>query len=184
MTDLIENQPPPESNLYEEFLRLFTRDQFRVLAYIRSLIHDRTAANDVFQETSLVLWRSFPSFNPEAEFIPWALGVARHQVLKYWRTQKRDRHVFSEALMGDLADEAMGLAGEMLPRQEALDDCVQRLSDRQQELIQMFYGENQSASSIAQRWERSVHAVYKSLKVMRRSLLECVEKKLVEEPGQ
>jgi len=176
----VGDQPPSESDRYEEFLRLFTRDQRRVVAYIQTLIHDRTAASDVFQETSLVLWRSFSSFRPEAEFIPWALGIARHQVLRYWRTQRRDRHVFSESLVAELADDAIGLIGEMEPRQEALDQCVEHLTERQQGLIRMFYGENLSANSIAQRWNRSVHAVYKALKVMRRSLLECVDQKLDE----
>lgn len=180
----VDHQPQNESDRYEEFLRLFTRDQRRVVAYIQMLIHDRTVADDVFQETSLVLWRSFSSFRPEAEFIPWALGIARHQVLRYWRTQRRDRHVFSESLVSELADDAIGLIGEIEPRQESLDRCVEHLTDRQRGLIQMFYGENQSASLIAVRWNRSVHAVYKALKVMRRSLLECVEQKLAEEIEQ
>ena len=42
----------------------------------------------------------------------------------------------------------------------------------------MFYGENQSADAIAASWDRTVHAVYKALKVMRRQLLACVEQKL------
>ncbi|EAQ80095.1 sigma-70 family RNA polymerase sigma factor [Blastopirellula marina] len=166
------------SSDYEDFLRLFTRDQLRVLAYIRALIHDHSVAGDVFQETSLELWRSFATFRRDEEFTPWALGIARHQVLKYWRTRDRDRHIFSEVLLAEISATAIGLASELEPRQEALDECVTLLSDRQRELIQLFYGENQSAATIADAWNRSVHAVYKSLKVMRRSLLECVESKL------
>ncbi|PQO26593.1 RNA polymerase subunit sigma-70 [Blastopirellula marina] len=166
------------SSDYEHFLRLFTRDQLRVLAYIRALVHDHAVANDVFQETSLELWRSFATFRRDQEFAAWALGIARHQVLKYWRTRDRDRHVFSEALLAEISTAAIGMASEMEPRQQALDECVGLLSDRQRELIQRFYGENQSAAAIADAWNRSVHAVYKSLKVMRRALLECVETKL------
>ncbi|WP_233200289.1 sigma-70 family RNA polymerase sigma factor [Blastopirellula marina] len=166
------------SSDYEHFLRLFTRDQLRVLAYIRALVHDHAAANDLFQETSLELWRSFATFRRDQEFAAWALGIARHQVLKYWRTRDRDRHVFSEALLAEISTAAIGMASEMEPRQQALDECVGLLSDRQRELIQRFYGENQSAAAIADAWNRSVHAVYKSLKVMRRALLECVETKL------
>ncbi|MCC9609439.1 sigma-70 family RNA polymerase sigma factor [Blastopirellula sp. JC732] len=172
-----EEQPPPTSD-YEDFLRLFTRDQLRVLAYIRALVHDHAVASDVFQETSLELWRSFATFRRDEEFAPWALGIARHQVLKYWRTRDRDRHVFSETLLAELSTAAIDMARELEPRQEALDECVGLLSDRQRELIRLFYGENQSAAAIAEGWNRSVHAVYKSLKVMRRALLECVESKL------
>lgn len=176
-----EPSPPSNTELYEEFLRLFTRDQFRVIAYIRALIHDHTAANDVFQETSLVLWRSFSSFRRDAEFTPWAMGIARNQVLKHWRARDRDRHVFSESLLSELASEAILIADELDSRQTALNECVQQLAPRQQELIGQFYGANQPAKLIAESWNRTVHAVYKSLKVMRRSLLECVEQKLAEE---
>ena len=127
------------------------------------------------------LWRSFPEFRPDADFLSWALGVVRHQVLKYWRNVKRDRPAFSDQFIQDLTVEAIALADELAPRQDALDDCVKQLSDRQRDLIRRFYGENQAAIVLAQAWQRSVHAVYKSLKVMRRSLLECVEAKLAEQ---
>jgi len=163
---------------YELFLRLFLRDQFRVLAYIRSMIYQPCAVDDVYQETCLVLWQSFSSFRREDDFAAWALGGTRHQMLKHWRTRDRDRHVFSEALMNEMSVTAIGLASEISQRQEAMDECVTLLSERQRELVQLFYGESQSASQIADRWHRSVHAVYKSLKVMRRCLSECVESKL------
>jgi len=177
---MMEDQPGGP-DIYEEFLRLFTQEQLRIFAWIRALVPNHTAATDVFQQTSLELWRSFPTYRADAAFLPWALGIARHQVLKHWRTTKRDRLTFSEAFLEELAVDAIGLADELSPRQRALDDCVQQLPERQRELIHRFYGENQSASDIAKAWERSVHAVYKSLKVLRRTLLECVEAKLAEQ---
>jgi len=174
----MKEKTPVDPELYEQFLTLFTRNQLRIVAWIRALVPNHTAAADVFQETSLELWRSFPTFRPDADFLPWALGVARHQVLKHWRTAKRDRLTFSEEFLHELTVEAIGLADELVPRQAALDECVQQLSDRQRDLIHRFYGDNQSAAVIASAWERSIHAVYKSLKVMRRTLLECVEAKL------
>ncbi|MHC4878996.1 MAG: sigma-70 family RNA polymerase sigma factor [Planctomycetota bacterium] len=174
-------ESPIDPELYEQFLKLFTRDQLRILAWIRALVPEHTAAADVFQETSLELWRSFPSFRPDADFLPWALAVARHQVLKHWRKAKRERLVFSEEFLTELTTEAIGLAEELAPRQAALDECVERLTDRQRDLIHRFYGKNQPANAIADAWDRSVHAVYKSLKVVRRALLECVEAKLAEQ---
>jgi RNA polymerase sigma-70 factor (ECF subfamily) len=73
---------------------------------------------------------------------------------------------------------AIGLADEADPRQEALEACVQSLPDRQRQLVSMFYGQQLPAEQIAATWGRTVHAVYKALKVMRRSLLDCVERRL------
>jgi RNA polymerase sigma-70 factor (ECF subfamily) len=174
-------RPCDRTDSYEEFLGLFSRNQSRVQAYIRSLVPDATSADDVFQATSLVLWRSFATYDRDREFLPWALGVARHQVLMFWRTKRRDRHVFSESLLTTLADEALERSAGAHDRQRALDACVEGLPPRQRDLIRMFYGENLSADEIATSWDRTVHAVYKALKVMRKSLLECVERQLAAE---
>ena len=101
-----------DPELYEEFLQLFTRDQLRIFAWIRALVHDPTASSDVFQETSLEMWRSFASFRPDADFLRWALGIARHQVLKYWRKARRDRHAFSDELIQELTAESFSFAEE------------------------------------------------------------------------
>ena len=69
-----------ESDQYESFLAHYSLAQTQVQAFIRSLVHDRTAADDVYQTTSLALWRKFPTFRADAEFLHWALGVARKEV--------------------------------------------------------------------------------------------------------
>jgi RNA polymerase sigma-70 factor (ECF subfamily) len=176
---------PPDAEIYEAFLGFYSREQARIQAFIRSLVPEPADADDLFQKTSLVMWRSFATFNREKPFLPWALGVARHQVLVHWRTRRRDRHLFSEAFLVTLADEMTErLAVEvadgptLADRQRALDACVEQLLPRQQELIRRFYGSNEQAGAIAASWDRSVHAIYKALKVMRKALEECVERRL------
>lgn len=170
--------PVDEPNQEEQFLRLFMQHHLKVLAYIRALVEDQTATNDIYQETSLALWRNFSTFRQEEDFAPWALSVARNQVLKYWRTARRDRHVFSSEFLENLSFEAMSLTEEMEDRQRALDECVSHLSQKQHQLIRLFYGERQSAGEIAKQWGRSVHTVYKALRTMRHFLQECVEQRL------
>ena len=176
---------PPDAEVYEAFLGLYSREQARIQAFIRSLVPVSADADDLFQKTSLVMWRSFATFDREKPFLPWALGVARHQVLVHWRTRRRDRHVFSEAFLLTLADEVTERlaidAGEgptLADRQRALDACVEQLPSRQQELVRRFYGDNEQAAAIAASWGRSVHAVYKALKVMRKALEDCVARRL------
>jgi RNA polymerase sigma-70 factor (ECF subfamily) len=173
--------PPADPARYEAFLMHFGRFQLQILGFVRSLVHDRTAADDVFQQTSLTIWRCFDSFREGEPFLPWALGIARKEVLHYWRSRRRDRLVFSEAALGHLADAAAALADEVSPRQAALESCVDRLPDRQRRLVDMFYGRRLSADEIAAAWGLTVHAVYKALKIMRRGLLECVERRLAAE---
>jgi RNA polymerase sigma-70 factor (ECF subfamily) len=61
--DRSTRRPADRKDDYEEFLGLFSRNQARVQAYIRSLVPDAAHADDVFQATSLVLWRNFATFD-------------------------------------------------------------------------------------------------------------------------
>jgi len=173
------NVEPPEK--YEEFLEVFTSAQLRIMTYIWSMIQDQNARQDVYQETTLALWKSFHTYRPDQEFQSWALGVARHQVLRYWRMRDRDRLVFGEPLLAELAQEGVEMVNEYESRQAALNHCLQRLPARQRDLVRQFYGEGKSASDVAEQWGRSVHAVYKSLKLLRKTLLKCVELRFAEE---
>ncbi|MFI4876787.1 MAG: sigma-70 family RNA polymerase sigma factor [Blastopirellula sp. JB062] len=175
----LENRTPDESELYEQFLRHFMRDQNRVFAYILALVRVRGDADDIFQETSLILWREFGNFQPDKEFLPWGLGIAKNQILKYWRSRKSDRHLFSDELVEQLAADAIQVVLETPPRKTALRRCLQKLTERQRQLIELFYGKRIEAAEIAASWNRSVFAVYKALKVVRRNLLECIENQLV-----
>jgi RNA polymerase sigma-70 factor (ECF subfamily) len=86
--------------------------------------------------------------------------------------------VFSDDLLADLADVAEARIDVAETRLAALENCMAGLSERQRDLVRMFYGEHQPAATIAKRWGRSVHAVYKALKVMRQALFDCVSRKL------
>ncbi len=169
---------PNHRSISEEFLRLYTREQFRIAGFVRALVVDPVDAGDVLQETSLELWRSFPQYARDREFAGWALGVARHQVLKYYRTKRRDRLTFSESLLDELANETAKTLSEDLPRLQALRDCVSNLTARQRELVRDFYANGVSASEIATQWDRNVHAVYNSLREIRKQLQDCITMRL------
>lgn len=179
------NGPPPHDRdavaapgEYERFLAVFTLAQGRLQSYIRSLVHDRTAADDVFQTTALELWQKFSAGTEINDFTAWSLGVARHKVLHYWRSKRRDRHVFSDAVLSSLADASLDVIKEADDRHDALLACVESLPDRQRQLVSLFYGEQWPAEAIAAQWNRSVHAVYKALKLLRKTLLTCIEARL------
>ncbi|QDT63578.1 sigma-70 family RNA polymerase sigma factor [Calycomorphotria hydatis] len=170
-----------ESAVGEEFVRLFGKHHLRILAYVRSMVHDQAAAEDVFQEVCVSLWKSYPKYRADKDFSPWAFGIAHNQILKYWRKNRRDKHVFGEKLTSHLSADVIDLLESEESRRQALDDCVGRLSKRHRDLLRAFYGKNLKAGMIAEEWNCSVHAIYKALKVMRRTLFDCVERKLTSE---
>lgn len=159
---------------YEEFIRLFARSECGLRGFVRSLIPGREHADEVMQETCVVLWRKFAAFERGTDFLAWACTIARFEVLKHRRRLARDRHVFSLELLELLADEA---AGEMAHRQmelQALDHCIQRLQPPQRELITACYAPGVTINTVAGQMGRSATSLYKALNRIRLGLLECI----------
>ena len=67
-----------------EFIRLFLQNERRIYAFIVSLLPDLTDAEDVLQETSVVLWEKFDQFQPGTNFVSWACKIAHFKVLKHF----------------------------------------------------------------------------------------------------
>ena len=55
-----------------EFVLLITRHQAAIYAYILTLHPNRVAAQDILQETNLVLCRKVAEFEPGTSFKAWA----------------------------------------------------------------------------------------------------------------
>ena len=56
----------------------FLQHQDRVYGYIVLMLPNRHDAEDVFQQTSLILWQKWDQFDPEQDFLSWACGIARN----------------------------------------------------------------------------------------------------------
>lgn len=87
----------PPQDPKELFIRSLTESQSRLYGHIYSLRGNHHAAAEVLQETNLVLWRKLDEFRAGSDFIPWAFGVARFQVLAHLGDTKRPRARFVDA---------------------------------------------------------------------------------------
>src|SRR5262249_20100963 len=47
------------SGSIEDFVRLFSRSQHRILRFIHSLVPNLSEAEDILQETSVILWKKW-----------------------------------------------------------------------------------------------------------------------------
>jgi len=97
-----EKRPEPSF----EFVQLLTSHQSRLYAYVLSLLGDRTQADDVLQETNSVLWRKANEFELGTNFGAWMLKVAYFQVMAHRRRLTRDRLVFDDDFLQDIAEDA------------------------------------------------------------------------------
>ena len=161
--------------------RLLVANQKRIYGYIRSAITDQSAVEDVLQETAAVIWEKSSEFRPGTNFLAWSLTIARLQIKKYYRLQQRDKLVFSDLFLEQVADSTADQADQLSGMSDALLGCVGKLSEDDRKLLRDRYLGEQSTASIAKRLGRPYSTVYSTLSNIRRRLADCIEKTLARE---
>src|SRR3954447_21447609 len=89
------------------FLRLFLQNERRVYAYILTLLPNRTDADDVLQEASLVMWDKFDERAPPEDFAAWGCRIAYFKVLDCYKKSQRQRLLFSPKMLERIAETAV-----------------------------------------------------------------------------
>lgn len=159
-----------------QFVQLLTAEQDSLLRYIATLLGDVNDANNVLQQTNIVLWRKADDFEAGTSFRAWARKVAYFQTLAFIRDQKRDKLVFDEVLVQQLATEQK--IEDEDERQIALRRCLEELPENSLDILRMRYAPGGSIRSIALKHKMNEGAVKMSLVRIRRSLVQCIESKL------
>lgn len=162
----------------EEFARLLGEVQRPLLVYLVGLLHDHNAADDVLQETNLVLWREFESFTPGTNFTAWACRIAFNRMRAWRKNQRRERLRFSDGFLDAVAEELDGRASDIAGRLAALEDCVRELPDHHRQLVRHRYLDRRSIDDIAARTARSADSVYRMLARIRSALVNCIHRKM------
>ena len=122
-------------NDHASFVALFVKNQRRIYGYILTVVPNCNEADDLFQQTSLVLWEKAAEFRPEGDFVRWACGVALNVIRNYRVKKRRDRHWFSYEMMARIAD-VRAEKSEWLDRMSAaLGACMDELAPFDRELL-------------------------------------------------
>jgi RNA polymerase sigma-70 factor (ECF subfamily) len=178
----------PHSNLNQEgreqFVAHFVRSQWALYSYIFSLTPNWSDAQDIFQQTSMVLWRKFDQFDqesPESNFVRWACRIARFETLNHMKKNRRDRLVFSDKLLEILAEEGMSETERLEDERRALASCLGQLQTDHRRLIKEAYAGARSIKQIAMSRGCSPTSLYNRLFRIRMALLRCIKRSLAEE---
>jgi RNA polymerase sigma-70 factor (ECF subfamily) len=181
MPDPTEPGPPITARASgDEFVRLFSRIEPRLHAYILTMVPNWADAADIFQESSSVLWRKFEQFEPGTNFFAWACQIARLEVATFRKRNRRQELLFSDAFVAAVASTSEALTSTLEARQGFLVDCLQKLRPRDRELLRLRYHDESTIDKVAQHTGRNAQAVYKALQRIRRQLFECVERHIAQ----
>jgi RNA polymerase sigma-70 factor (ECF subfamily) len=171
----------PSDSRHDQFMRLFLSCQPRIFAYIRSLVLSRADADDVLQETALVLWEKFDQYEPGTHFDRWAFRIAYFQVKVLRQNKARDRLQFGDSVFERLASH-MAMDGYRLEgRQDALDQCLAELPADDRDLIRQRYRAGATNREVAHACGRSESVISRALNRIRIALLRCIEGRLAQQ---
>jgi RNA polymerase sigma-70 factor (ECF subfamily) len=165
---------------HRQFLKHFLVAHAPLKAYLTASTGNATEADDLLQEVSSVLWEKFAHYDPSRPFLPWALGVARLEVLKRREALARTRRALSGKALEALAETAGEAAGDLEERRSHLRSCVEGLAQETREVVRLRYLESLPIADLAARVGKNVGAIEMTLVRARRALRECVERKLAE----
>jgi len=166
---------------YELFASLLIRHEAALRRFARTLLPSWGDVDEVMQRTALAAWRKFALFDPDTDFLRWALVIARFEALAYRRAMGRDRLVFSDTFLEKLAHEAAE-ENELAGREErALEGCLQKLSPEKRELVLQAYADGTDQREVAAALSKTPAAFYMLLARIRRDLADCIERTLQQE---
>lgn len=182
MNDNLEVQASHDAGeLQREFVRLFSRHQRQIHAYIGTVLANPTDVEEVLQETSIVLWSKFDAYDRERPFVAWACGIAHLQILRYFRLHRRRMLPLDESTIELLLADRTQLDEVLAERRGALAECLQRLRAKDRELIEACYSPGAKIKDVAVESGRPLAALYHTIGRIRRTLLECIERKAAQE---
>ena len=171
---------PVDSTLasQKQLMLLMTQHQRRIFSYIYTLVPSRADAEDILQETSLVICEKFDQFKIGTDFAAWACQIAYWEVRRARQKFARAKVVFDQDVVDALAQTASAMIDEVSDRHEALGRCLQKLHQRDRDLVLTRYEPGCGVEQAAQRSGRSIEAAYKALGRIRKMLLDCVSNQL------
>ncbi len=163
----------------QQVLQLFVRHQGRIKGFIVSLMADFAGAEDVVQETFLVVQRKAGEFEAGSNFIAWAFQIARFQVMKAQAQQRRAADRFSDEVLEALAASAPVEARDD-SKLTALPGCLMKLAPQARRVVDLFYEHEHKPQEIARILSWTPAAVSVALSRARGFLRKCIEEQLAE----
>lgn len=168
---------------------LFLAQRPQLLAFVRALVRDADAAEEIVQETWLRLAIAVAKGTALEDPERWFRGVARNLALHHFRARRTAKVVadgrFAELL--ELAFEERSASRDADPsadRRRWLAGCVAKLPDKARNLLHLKYTSGMTAAEIGRQSGRTEEAILKALSRLRKLLGDCVQARQRADEGE
>jgi len=172
-------QASVEPSRETDFLRQLQSAYHELYATGLAIVGNRSDADDIIQETCVVLWEKFDEFEPGTHFKKWASAVVRN-VAKRFAQKRRRQNGFglSDLTLQRIAQGKTG-GNELFELQcEILRECLGKLPEADREFLFDCYRHSSTLTTYAREQGRSVETIYTKLKRLRKRLGDCLARGL------
>ena len=137
----------------EQFTKQWSASERVIRLYLNSAIYNRTDAQDVLQRVALCAYQKYDEYDASQSFQGWLFGIAKFEVLGYFRNLGRNPEVIdseiSERLADNMEDQSEAISREDDERREKLEQLLTLLPEKAQELVRLRFFENREYDEIA-----------------------------------
>jgi RNA polymerase sigma-70 factor (ECF subfamily) len=161
-----------------DFVRLFLAHQRRILTYLAAIVGNLGDAEDLLQETGVVLWERLETYEPDSDFCAWALAIAHNKALEHLRKTGRRNAILRGEVAQLLAQQASHMSPQLEAEHRALSLCIDHLPGRLRQVITLRYQERTQVQSVAEQIGRSTVTVRKMLHKAYALLLKCITQRM------
>ena len=152
-------------------------------AFLLAATGDRAAAEDLVQEVFRIAYEKRAEFVPGTNFGGWLRVIAQNCLKRHYESTRRKPLLVGDALRG-LEEAATRAEGRSLDpdsardRLAALRACLGAVTRRVREILRRRFGEGRSAEQVAASFGMTVSAVNVTVYRARRTVAECVKRKV------
>ena len=137
----------------EQFTKQWSTSERVIRLYLNSVIYNKADAQDLLQRVALCAYQKYDEYDASQSFQGWLFGIAKFEVLGYFRNLGRNPEVIdseiSERLADNMEDQSEAISREDDERREKLEQLLTQLPEKAQELVRLRFFENREYDEIA-----------------------------------
>lgn len=160
------------------FVRQLMIHRKRIYSFILSLVANSSDADDIMQETAVLMWKKYQETADISSYAAWGIRIAHYKVLEFRRKHRNKKIQFNSDLFESILVGAVEVNEGLDRRHEALKKCISKLKPQQKKIIELRHQKGQTVKSIAELLHLSPHNVYKLIPRIHDMLVRCIHRTL------
>lgn len=173
----------PNEDRRRDVLRLALEYRAEIWAFLMALAKDPNRAEDLFQNTHLIICEKWEQYRPGTNFLAWARAIARFEFLASVDPARKPYVTVEAEVIESAMEAAQERPDALADKREALRECMNKLNEKSRQALALRYEQGFPCAEVARQLRLSSNALYVMLSRVRQALLECVESRLRPEAG-